>query len=371
MYCMNCGQSLPDTAKFCMKCGTPQNSASSMESSNSVTVNTDALKSFVPAMCPNCNAHMKVDVSSKISRCEACGTECLVQDAIKTLNVRGNVQVGNATINVYGTNIDNLLQRVELMLADGDYRGAVSRCETILDSDPSNGNAYLYLLMANLECRRRSELASQRLFDQNKYFVKAIQFGDENLKTELQGYIKAIHSRCRNPHKGDEIYFGSINGQRIWWKVLDVRDNMACLLCSSSVACMPYHARGGSISWSKCSLRTWLNNDFINQYFTPEEREKILMCNNVTDRRNQVGDSTSDKVFLLSIDEAGYLFDSTRAICSAWWLRSPGITVRNGGINTYRASFVDFQGRIDSMGSFIYDDRIGVRPVMWVRIVPT
>ena len=67
------------------------------------TINLDGMHTFVPAMCPNCNAHMKVDTSYKIARCNTCGTECLVQDAIKTLTIKGNVQVGNATINVSGT----------------------------------------------------------------------------------------------------------------------------------------------------------------------------------------------------------------------------------------------------------------------------
>ncbi len=121
---MNCGKTLPDGAKFCKFCGTPQDAVAPTAPSNSETINLDGTHTFVPAMCPNCNAHMKVDSSSKIARCDACGTECLVQDAIKNLSVRGNVQVGNATINVSGANTESLLKRAEIMLTDGDFLGA-------------------------------------------------------------------------------------------------------------------------------------------------------------------------------------------------------------------------------------------------------
>ena len=192
---MNCGQQLPDGAKFCMKCGTPQGAVSpqanisSTVTTTSETINLDGRHSFVPAICPNCNAHMEVDLSSKIARCKTCGTECLVQDAIKTLNVRENVQVGNATITVNGTNIENLLQRVEIMLSDGDFKGAIEKCDTILDSDPKNGQSYLFMLMADLGCKKRSDLSLQRyLFDNNRYYYKAVQYGNNELKTKLIGY---------------------------------------------------------------------------------------------------------------------------------------------------------------------------------------
>lgn len=118
MFCMKCGQQLPDGAAFCMKCGTPQGAVSPTGTTNAETINLDGMHSFVPAMCPNCNSHMKVVPGYKVARCPSCGTECLVQDAIKTLNVRGNVQVGNATINVSGTNNENLLRRVKLHRLD-------------------------------------------------------------------------------------------------------------------------------------------------------------------------------------------------------------------------------------------------------------
>ena len=180
MFCMNCGQELPDGAKFCMKCGTPQGAVSPTETPQAETINLDGAHTFVPAMCPNCNAHMKVDSSLKIAHCDSCGTECLVQDAIKALSVNGNVSVGKASISVEGadtvninaggTNIDALLKRIEIMLADGDFSGAMSKCDTILDSDPTNGKVYLFMLLTDLKCRTRMELSQQPSFENNPYW---------------------------------------------------------------------------------------------------------------------------------------------------------------------------------------------------------
>lgn len=211
MFCMNCGKTLPDGAKFCKFCGTPQDAVAPTAPSNSESINLDGSHTFVPAMCPNCNAHMKVDSSSKIARCDNCGTECLVQDAIKALNVRGNVQVGNATINVNGTNTESLLKRTEIMLADGDFLGAREKCDIILDSDPTNAKAYIAMLMAVLNVRRQDDLANCRQpFDNNNYYLKAMQFGDEKTKAKLSGYIEQINKR-----KVIE-YYTEIYNQALW-----------------------------------------------------------------------------------------------------------------------------------------------------------
>ena len=376
MFCMNCGQQLPDGAKFCMKCGTPQGAVSPTGTTMAETITLDGMHTFVPAMCPNCNAHMKVDTSYKIARCNTCGTECLVQDAIKTLTIKGNVQVGNATINVSGTNTDTLLKRVEIMLESGDFYKAMDKCDTILDSDPTNGNVYFYMLMADLHCRNRNELSAQKsAFDGNTYYLKAMRYGDPGLKNELREYINAINARneakLKNLKVGDEFYFGTNNGQRIWWKVLIVRDRMAFIISSKKIRNIRYHKPGGSITWADCTLRKWLNNDFINGYFTLAEQARILPCmlNNDNNPKSNTpgGVPTTDKVFLLSINEANQLFSNNQArqIYSSWWLRSPGN-------NNMYAAIVNEFGSV-CMGGYnvAHDDdehTIGVRPAMWIKL---
>ncbi len=396
MFCMNCGQQLPDGAKFCLNCGTPQGSVSPTGSTSSETINLDGSHTFVPAMCPNCNSHMKVDTTSKVAHCPSCGTECLVQDAIKALTVRGNVQVGSATINVSGTNTDSLLQRVEIMLGDGDFGGAMSKCDTILDSDPTNGKVYFYMLMSDLHCRKRNDLASQTIqFDGFPNYIKAMQYGDPELKNELQGYINVINARneairkeeeeerkkreeernakydanLKNPTVGAEIRFGHYsNGQSVIWNILRIQNNMLFIISSNIICSLPYNQHDGSITWADCTLRKWLNNEFIQSYFTPAERSRIFPYRLNNDKNPEYntpgGFPTTDKVFLLSIIEANKLFtwDQPRANGAWWWLRSPG------GYPGAAAN-VNGNGEVHTYGYGVRCD-LGVRPAMWLKLDP-
>ena len=395
MFCMNCGQQLPDGAKFCLNCGTPQGAVSPTGTAQAETINLDGMHTFVPALCPNCSAHMKVDSSAKVAHCDSCGTECLVQDAIKALTVRGNVQVGSATINVSGTNTDSLLQRVEIMLGDCDFREAMSKCDSILDSDPTNGKVYFYMLMASLNCRNRNELANKTVpFDRHKYYINAMRYGDSELKKELLGYANIVNTRYRaakqeaeakakqeaearakqeakqkNPKVGDKIYFGTNDGQCIWWEVLSVNEHKALIIANTNFEIMPYHQPGGFVAWAGCTLRKWLNSDFINTYFTPTEQERIIPCylknyKNPQYRIATGGVNTTDKVFLLSIDDAKRFFadNQARIYGNPWWLRSPG---RDQDC----AAYVDFEGAICYGGTEVSDYfLIRVRPALWLNL---
>lgn len=370
MFCMNCGQQLPKGAKFCMLCGTPQGSVSPDGSVGLEPIKTYDNRTFVPAMCPNCSAHMKVDSSTKIARCNSCGTECLVQDAIKMLTVRGNVQVENASITVNGINTDTLLQRVELMLLDGDFDGAKQKCDTILDSDPTNGRVYLYLLMASLYCKKKKDLTEVTSPLRNKkYYKKAIEYGDEALKKELQEYDSIVTtnfiSKLKNLSRGSEIYYGSYKGKRIRWRAINVTTDRACLITTDVIRNIPFHNIVENATWGNCSLREWLNSYFINDYFSLTERKRIEYTR-VNPESNfwhstSGGPCTEDRVFILSLGEAKRLLPNNelRSASDWWWLRTPG---QNYTLSTY----TEFNGKLNSSGALITSDG-GVRPVMWIR----
>ncbi len=373
MFCMNCGQMLPDGAKFCMSCGTPQGAVAPTVSTGSETLNLNGSHTFVPAMCPNCNAHMKVDSSSKIARCDNCGTECLVQDAIKALTIRGNVQVGNATINVNGANTESLLKRAEIMLADGDFQGAMEKCDAVLDSDPTNAQAYIVMLMAILNVRREDDLAKCELpFDHNKYYQKALEFGDEQTKAKLVGYIDTIKARIKaellaklNALTVNEWFnLGSYNGQRLFWKVLNIQDNKLLVINTSSICFLPYNQKVADVTWEDCTLRKWLNNDFINLSFSNIEKERIiptLLDNDINPKyKTPGGNPTTDKVFLLSFKEIKLYFPKFRNSSSVWWLRSPGF-------KPHLAALIDIFGTVDPYG-YNVNRSIGVRPAMWLKL---
>jgi hypothetical protein len=132
-------------------------------------------------------------------------------------------------------------------------------------------------------------------------------------------------------------------------------------------------------------LRKWLNNSFLNEAFSQEEKKMILMTEITNsgnkDKKVPGGNNTEDKVFLLSLDEAETYFhgDSSRQTAaipyakkgnvlyvdengySLWWLRTPGATGE-------AACYVDHLGRIQTGGMMNRFDYIGVRPAIWVAL---
>jgi len=195
---------------------------------------------------------------------------------------------------------------------------------------------------------------------------------------------------------GDILSFGKFD-----WRVLDRRDGQIFLLCKNFVN-GKYHeksARWFGVTWSDCTLRKYLNNDFLNIFFSQAERDRIVKTS-IINKDNpwfgtNGGNSTVDKVFLLSLDEVvTYFGDSGQlknknpnsSICiddeynnarlalinenydkyqvgshfQAWWLRSPGMRSRN-------AAYVGHTGEICVHGVHVDNYGIYIRPAMWVR----
>ena len=157
----------------------------------------------------------------------------------------------------------------------------------------------------------------------------------------------------------DCIYFGnyyqsnSSTKEPIKWRVLSVNGNDAFLLADQNLDAKPYNEKYTDVTWATCTLRTWLNDTFLNTAFTLAEQAAIRNTTVVNDDNpycdTEGGENTTDKVYLLSIAEAcntTYGFDgefewdsetreakntayakrasTTYELDSDWWLRSPG-----------------------------------------------
>lgn len=199
---------------------------------------------------------------------------------------------------------------------------------------------------------------------------------------------------------GQNIVFGVFpqgkDGKKlspISWQVLDRKGDRVLLISKYTLACLPFNTAkttwDGKIGWEKSSLRTWLNGEFLNRFFTPEERNRIADTDVTADPNPDHGEvdpgsSTKDRVFLLSIREAENFFPdqasrkcqlSAFAIaCGAWtsntsdkgngrwWLRTPGY-------NQNRASCVECDGGILTGGTEVDDGTsCCIRPVIWVNV---
>ena len=210
----------------------------------------------------------------------------------------------------------------------------------------------------------------------------------------------------------DCIYFGNYwqndtngdgkadqNDQKepIKWRVLSVNGNDAFLLADKNLDDKLYNKEHTSVTWATCTLRTWLNDTFLNTAFKSAEQAAIKNTIVVNEDHpscgTEGGENTNDKVYLLSIAEASntaYGFNGefhasseTREAkntayaeeCGAWmspsteyegngdwWLRSPGNS-------SAVASSVVFDGLgVDSNGVDVGDVHVAVRPALHLNL---
>ena len=210
---------------------------------------------------------------------------------------------------------------------------------------------------------------------------------------------------------GDYVLFGSYEQdvyesdgkEAIEWLVLSKEDDRLLLVSKYALDAMPYHDTkiSENIIWESCTLRAWLNNEFLNSAFTEEEQSMIPSVtvaahDNPSMGGLSSGNDTEDKVFILSYQEAEEYFSSDAdRICKAtayaqgftmpmedslleasWWLRTRGETL-------HHATFVDQYGRTNMAGQPVnegisrYNTQnekarmlITIRPAIWVDITP-
>ena len=173
----------------------------------------------------------------------------------------------------------------------------------------------------------------------------------------------------------------------IEWIVLEKEDDRALVISKYALDCRPYHSSLTDVSWETCSLRQWLNGDFPEIAFRPDERARILTVTVRADQnprqKTNAGNDTQDAVFLLNIPEAQrYFSDNNDRSCKPtayarargadvafrrgeavcwWWLRTPG----NIGFD---AAAVGHYGAVFFSGLNVTDGSGGIRPAMWIRM---
>lgn len=136
MYCSNCGNMIDDSSFFCEFCGASTNG-------NKKNLFNEASPKIVPAKCTNCGAPLEVNPKESAAICPYCKSAYIVDQAIKEYNVSmsGNINVGNAVINVGENNIDNLIKRAQEFESNSEFQKAIQYYDRVLDSDIANAPA--------------------------------------------------------------------------------------------------------------------------------------------------------------------------------------------------------------------------------------
>lgn len=121
----------------------------------------------------------------------------------------------------------------------------------------------------------------------------------------------------KNANVGDTIQYGKYQNEDIEWIVIDKTDSSATLISKKIVACQPFdftdrYDDEKYFNWSTCSLRKWLNNDFINETFSEEQQSIITETELKTvnySGSTETAAKTSDKIYILSLDEVRSLLN--------------------------------------------------------------
>ncbi|MCL2087565.1 MAG: DUF6273 domain-containing protein [Oscillospiraceae bacterium] len=168
---------------------------------------------------------------------------------------------------------------------------------------------------------------------------------------------------------GDIIEFGDYN-----WRVLDIQNGKALIISEDVIEYRPYHNEYIDVTWENSDLRAYLNGEFYNSFSEPDKARvpETTVINNDNPEYDTPGDNdTTDKVFLLGIDEANiYFANESSRICldtngepAWWWLRSPGD-------GSYTAAYVRHGGLVNDYGHIVYSGNGdgGVRPALWLNL---
>lgn len=188
---------------------------------------------------------------------------------------------------------------------------------------------------------------------------------------------------------GDRFLFGEYeqdndkeNGKEyIKWRVLEVENRRALVVSEYGLEYKKYNEYDNVLlEWENSALRKWLNSDFLSEAFSDEEQEKIMDTPNVNEGVVYYDTTTNDKLFCLSANEVGRLFDSEEdRICKPtryalensnkstlngsrnhWWMRNAG---------TYQSfgAYVQADGIMNLKGISADIDAVFVRPAFYVN----
>ncbi len=80
-----------------------------------------------------------------------------------------------------------------------------------------------------------------------------------------------------------KIDFGRQNDKPVTWLIISEDEDSEILLSEKVLDVKKYNEKNEKLDWDKTSLYEYLNSDFVNEYFTKEEREKMLFTNDVND----------------------------------------------------------------------------------------
>ena len=213
------------------------------------------------------------------------------------------------------------------------------------------------------------------------------------------GKTPEIESSKPQYHVGAKLLFGSYpyeadgEKKKLEWKILAVEKDRMLIITQDLIECAPYNKDYKAVTWESCTLRKWMNGEFMDVAFDEKEKSRIVsVINSNPDNKTyetKDGRKTEDRVFALSIDEVRQYFKNASYRVAAptpyvekayegrvyisdkykvngrrtgwWWLRSRGI-------DSHFAANVNYDGIINGLGCLVDNSAGSVRPALWLNL---
>ncbi len=200
---------------------------------------------------------------------------------------------------------------------------------------------------------------------------------------------------------GDYVVFGEYeqdndtsNGKEdVEWLVLDVQEDRALLISKYLLDSKPYNTTEAHVTWETCTLRKWLNDEFINTAFSNMEKAQIPTVTLSDDDYNNsmdMGNATQDRIFLLNPGDANRYFGSDdERKCNATYYAINRYDHNNPTINTdgsidtslskdwwlrtfpkyFDGEYITSEGKQYSInGTLVLTFDMFIRPAMWIDL---
>lgn len=282
------------------------------------------------------------------------------------------------------------------LIDSGDYESAYALLEEIGKNDMIAANKY----------DRAIDLIDSGDYKAAYALLDGLSYRDSEEKLQS---MKSQHPQAflGGADVGDTVTFGtyeqnnnySDGNENIEWVVIDKQEDKIMVVSKYIIAEQPFNTTNeGHISWENCTLRKWLNNDFLNEAFSDAEK-KLISDTTVSNTEylafglsySTTDYLTTDKIFLLSENERnmlssvdalkGIVTESVIALFSdaansdvaninpsnfepLWWLRTTWEDAVDCQASVaYGASYDEHEHDTCNV-----EESAGVRPAMWISI---
>ena len=164
----------------------------------------------------------------------------------------------------------NKYDRAIDLIDSGDYESAYALLEEIGKNDVIVANKY----------DRAIKLINAGDYRAAYTLLDGLSYRDSEEKIQS---MKSQHPQIflAGADVGDTVTFGtyeqnnnySDGNESIEWIVIDKQEDKIMVVSKCIIAMQPFNTTNeGHISWEKCTLRKWLNNDFLNEAFSDAEK---------------------------------------------------------------------------------------------------